>query len=173
MRIRSTLCQVRVGQVSGDDRQRAGTGLSLAAGQGQAQARPALCHRRTWRVQGRQGRRAAPRRPQVGREPVCAVPGRPRPIGEAGGCQTRVCRLLTSMVGAPSPEDALSEACLEALGYQRGPVGQTDGEGEENARQGRTREFVRRYLPYEAPDHTRGGGAEGAGQARVGSMRSM
>jgi aminopeptidase N len=65
--------------------------------------------------------------------------------------------VLTSMVGTPSPEDALSEACLEALGYQRGPIGQTEGEGEENARQRRTREFVRRYLPYGRPIRTRVG----------------
>jgi aminopeptidase N len=69
--------------------------------------------------------------------------------------------VLTSMVGTPSPEDALSEACLEALGYQRGRIGESDGEGEEGAGQKRTREFLRRYLPYGRPIRARVGALKG------------
>jgi aminopeptidase N len=50
--------------------------------------------------------------------------------------------VLTSAVGTPSPEDAISEACLEALGYVKEP---------------RTREFLRKHLPYGNPTRARVG----------------
>jgi aminopeptidase N len=55
--------------------------------------------------------------------------------------------VLTSAVGIPSPEDAMSEACLEALGYVREP---------------RTWEFLRQHLPYGRPT-----------RARVGALKAL
>ena len=42
----------------------------------------------------------------------------------------------------PSPEDAITEACLEALGYVKEP---------------RAREFLRKHLPYGKPTRVRVG----------------
>lgn len=50
--------------------------------------------------------------------------------------------VLTSAFGAPSPEDAISEACLEALGYLKEP---------------RSRGFLREHLPYGQPTRARVG----------------
>jgi aminopeptidase N len=50
--------------------------------------------------------------------------------------------VLTSAVGTPSPEEAMSEACLEALGYVKEPD---------------TREFLRKHLPYGKPLRARVG----------------
>jgi len=55
--------------------------------------------------------------------------------------------VLTSSVGTPSPESGMSEACLEALGHVKEP---------------RTREFVRKYLPYGQPL-----------RARVGALKAF
>jgi aminopeptidase N len=55
--------------------------------------------------------------------------------------------VLTSVVGTPSPDDAISEACLEALGYVKEP---------------RTREFLRKHLPYGNPK-----------RARVGALKAL
>ncbi len=54
--------------------------------------------------------------------------------------------VLTSAVGMPSPEEAISEACLEALGY---------------VKEGTTREFLRGYLPYGRPLRARIGALKG------------
>jgi aminopeptidase N len=82
--------------------------------------------------------------------------------------------VLTSMVGTPSPEDAMSEACLEALGYNRGRVARTkqDGERKEGGEKeegvgtgeeerSRTRAFLRSYLPYGRPIRARVGALKG------------
>ncbi len=50
--------------------------------------------------------------------------------------------VLTAAVGTPSPEDAISEACLEALGY---------------VKEERTREFLRKHIPYGHPTRARVG----------------
>jgi aminopeptidase N len=50
--------------------------------------------------------------------------------------------VLTSSVGLPSPEHAITEACLEALGYVKGP---------------QTRDFLKKYLPYGNPTRVRVG----------------
>jgi len=55
--------------------------------------------------------------------------------------------VVTSAVGTPSPEDAISEACLEALGYVKEP---------------RSREFLREHLPYGQPT-----------RARVGALKAF
>jgi len=55
--------------------------------------------------------------------------------------------VLTSAFGTPSPESALSEACLDALGYVKEP---------------RTREFLRKHLPYGQPT-----------RARVGALKAF
>ena len=54
--------------------------------------------------------------------------------------------VLTAAVGMPSPEEAISEACLEALGY---------------VKDGRTRPFLRRHLPYGRPLRARIGALKG------------
>jgi aminopeptidase N len=55
--------------------------------------------------------------------------------------------VLTLAFGTPSPEDAISEACLEALGYVKQPG---------------TREFLRDHLPYGKPR-----------RARVGALKAF
>ncbi len=55
--------------------------------------------------------------------------------------------VLTSAFGTPSPEDAISEACLEALGYVKEP---------------RTRAFLKDHLPYGQPT-----------RARVGALKAF
>ncbi|MDA4118601.1 MAG: HEAT repeat domain-containing protein, partial [Thaumarchaeota archaeon] len=55
--------------------------------------------------------------------------------------------VLTASLGMPSPEYAIAEACLEALGYVKGP---------------RTREFLQGYLPYGKPT-----------RARVGALKAF
>ncbi len=54
--------------------------------------------------------------------------------------------VITSAVGSPSPEEAITEACLEALGYVRDQ---------------RTRGFLRGYLPYGNPLRARVGALKG------------
>ena len=54
--------------------------------------------------------------------------------------------VITSAVGTPSPENAVTEACLEALGYVKDP---------------RTREFLRKHLPYGTPTRVRVGALKG------------
>jgi aminopeptidase N len=50
--------------------------------------------------------------------------------------------ILTAAVGTPSPQDLVSEACLEALGYVKEP---------------RTRDFLRKHLSYGRPTRARVG----------------
>ena len=59
--------------------------------------------------------------------------------------------VLTAAVGTPSPGEAISEACLDALGYVKEP---------------RTREFLRDHLPYGQPVRVRVGALKGF--ARLG-----
>lgn len=54
--------------------------------------------------------------------------------------------VITSAVGTPSPEDAVSEACMEALGYVKDP---------------RARQFLRKHLPYGEPMRVRVGALKG------------
>jgi aminopeptidase N len=54
--------------------------------------------------------------------------------------------VITSAVGTPSPEGAVTEACLEALGY---------------VKDSRTREFLRKHLPYGTPTRARVGALKG------------
>ncbi len=56
-------------------------------------------------------------------------------------------QVVTAAVGTPSPEHAMSEACLEALGYVKDP---------------RTRRFLREHLPYGQPT-----------RARVGALKAF
>ena len=55
--------------------------------------------------------------------------------------------VLVSAVEMPSPDNAISEACLESLGYVKEP---------------RTREFLRKHLPYGNPT-----------RARVGALKAF
>jgi len=54
--------------------------------------------------------------------------------------------VITSAVGTPSPEDAVTEACMEALGY---------------VKDSRTRQFLRKHLPYGRPTRVRVGALKG------------
>lgn len=54
--------------------------------------------------------------------------------------------VITSAVGTPSPEDAVTEACLEALGYLKDP---------------RVRQYLRGRLPYGTPTRVRAGALKG------------
>lgn len=54
--------------------------------------------------------------------------------------------VITSAVGTPSPEEAVTEACLEALGYVKEP---------------RTRPFLRGHVPYGKPVRARVGALKG------------
>ena len=54
--------------------------------------------------------------------------------------------VVTSAVGTPSPEEAVTEACLEALGY---------------VKEARSRAYIRRYVPYGSPLRARVGALKG------------
>ncbi len=54
--------------------------------------------------------------------------------------------VITSAVGTPSPEEAVTEACLEALGYVKDP---------------RTRQYLRGQVPYGRPVRARVGALKG------------
>jgi aminopeptidase N len=64
--------------------------------------------------------------------------------------------VITSAVGTPSPENAITEACLEALGY---------------VKDARTREFLRRHLPYGTPTRVRVGALKGL--SRLGWLEEV
>ena len=72
--------------------------------------------------------------------------------------------VITSAVGTPSPEDAVTEACLEALGYGKHPG---------------TREFLRKHLPYGTPTRVRVGALKGLSklgwleEADVATLREL
>ena len=64
--------------------------------------------------------------------------------------------VITSAVGTPSPESAVTEACLEALGY---------------VNDARTREFLRKHLPYGRPTRVRVGALKGL--SRLGWLEEV
>jgi aminopeptidase N len=72
--------------------------------------------------------------------------------------------VITSAVGTPSPEEAISEACLEALGY---------------VKDSRTRGFLREHMPYGQPTRVRVGALKGLSRCGwleeedVGTLREI
>jgi aminopeptidase N len=64
--------------------------------------------------------------------------------------------VITSAMGMPAPENAIDEACLEALGY---------------VKDARTREFLRRHLPYGTPTRVRVGALKGL--SRLGWLEEV